>query len=251
MQSPVMDSSEVKHGKPPLMSMPEIPRVLPFVVFLGIGAMAGKAFAGSEYWMYAVKTFAAGALLWLWRKRIPEMRWAFSVEGVVVGVAIAALWLGLTGVIPSLGRTWDLIREATGGPAAPTPKTVEAWNPLNHFQGQPLLGWAFVMIRVLGRSLVVPALEEVFYRSFMYRYIVKPEFESVAHGTFHLVAFLVTSAFFGLSHTDHWVQGVICGMAYQWLVLRKGRLGDAMLAHAITNLIISGYVIVTGRWEFS
>jgi CAAX prenyl protease-like protein len=73
----------------------------------------------------------------------------------------------------------------------------------------------------------------------------------VAHGTFHLVAFLVTSAFFGLSHTDHWVQGVICGMAYQWLVLRKGRLGDAMLAHAVTNLIISGYVIVTGRWEFS
>ena len=246
-----MDSSSPSGAKPSLMSMPEMPRVLPFVIFLAVGALAGKAFAGAEYWMYAAKTLGVGALLWFWRRRLPEMRWAFSVEGVVVGIGIAVLWLGLSGQIPSLGRTWDLIREATGGPAAPTPKAMEAWNPVAFFQGQPLLGWAFVMIRVLGRSLVVPALEEVFYRSFMYRYIVKPEFESVAHSTFHLAAFGVTSAFFGLSHTDHWVPGLLCGMSYQWLVIRKGRLGDAMLAHAITNLVISGYAIGTNRWEFS
>jgi hypothetical protein len=156
-----MDSSSPSGAKPSLMSMPEMPRVLPFVIFLAVGALAGKAFAGSEYWMYAAKTLGVGALLWFWRRRLPEMRWAFSVEGVVVGIVIAVLWLGLSGQIPSLGRTWDLIREATGGPAAPTPKAMEAWNPVAFFQGQPLLGWAFVMIRVLGRSLVVPALEEL------------------------------------------------------------------------------------------
>ncbi len=251
VESPAMSSSSPAGARPSLLSMPEMPRVLPFVLFLGVGALAGKAFTGSEYWMYAAKTIGVGALLWAWRRRLPEMRWAFSVEALVVGLAIAALWLGLSGHIPSLGRLWDLIREATGGPPAPAPKPVEVWNPVVHFAGQPILGWGFVLIRVLGRSLVVPALEEVFYRSFMYRYIVKPEFESVAHSTFHLGAFLVTSAFFGLSHTDHWLPGVLCGMSYQWLVLRKGRLGDAMLAHAITNLAISGYAIGTGRWEFS
>jgi hypothetical protein len=251
MESPRMSSSSPVGVRPSLLAMPEMPRVLPFVIFLLVGALAGKTFAGSEYWMYAAKTIGVGALIWFWRRRIPELRWAFSVEAVVVGVAIAVLWLGLSGHIPSIGRIWDLIRQATGGPAAPPPKPLEVWNPVVHFAGQPLLGWAFVMIRVLGRSLVVPALEEVFYRSFMYRFIIKAEFESVAHSTFHLGAFAATSAFFGLSHTDHWVPGLLCGMSYQWLVLRKGRLGDAVVAHAITNLIISGYAIGTGRWEFS
>lgn len=246
-----MSTDAVPGGKPPLMSMPEIPRVLPFVLFLGIGALAGKAFAGSEYWMYAVKTGVVAVVLWAFRRRLPEMRWAFSPEAVGVGVGIAVLWILGAQYLPGLGRTWDLIREATGGPPAPAPKAAEAWNPVAHFAGQPALGWAFVVVRVLGRSLVVPPLEEVFYRSFAYRYIVKPGFESVAHSFFHLGAFLTVSAAFGLSHPDQWVPGILCGMAYQWLVLRKDRIGDAMTAHAITNLVISGYAIGTGRWEFS
>lgn len=231
--------------------MPEIPRVVPFALFLVIGAMAGKGFEGSEYWMYVVKTVAVGALLWWWRDRIREMRWAFSVEGVLVGVGIAVLWVGLTGVIPSLGRLWDLGRQLVDGTPIPPEKPVKGWNPVAYFAGQPLLGWGMVLVRVLGRSLVVPAMEEVFYRSFVYRYVIKPDFESVALGTRHLMAWLATSALFGLSHPDHWLQAIVCGAAYQWLVIRKGRLGDAMVAHAVTNLLISGYAIGTGRWEFS
>lgn len=234
-----------------LLESPDIVRFAPFAVFLVIGALGAKAFAGAEYWMYAAKTAAAGALLWWWRGRIQEMRWAFSVEGVVVGLAIAVLWIGLEGVVPSLGRLWDLAREWTGGPKAPTPKPPEPWNPVAYFASNPALGWAFVGVRVLGRSLVVPAMEEVFYRSLMYRYIVNARFESVALGTFHAGAFAITSLLFGLSHTDHWLSAVVCGAAYQGLVVRKGRLGDAMLAHAVTNLAISAYAIGTGRWEFS
>lgn len=237
--------------QPSLLESPDVVRFVPFALFLVIGALGAKAFAGSEYWMYVAKTAAAGALLWWWRGRIAEMRWAFSVEGVVVGLAIAALWIGLEGHVPSLGRLWDLAREWAGGPKAPTPKPLEAWNPVAYFASQPALGWGFVAIRVLGRSLVVPAMEEVFYRSLMYRYIANARFESVALGTFHVGAFAITSLLFGLSHTDHWLSAVLCGAAYQGLVVRKGRLGDAMLAHAVTNLAISAYAIGTGRWEFS
>jgi len=231
--------------------MPEVPRVVPFALFLGIGALAAGSFPGSEYWIYVAKTVVVGALLWWWRDRIREMRWAFSIEGVLVGVGIAVLWIGLTGVIPSLGHLWDLGRHLLMDKPMPPVKPVEAWNPVAHFVDQPWLGWGMVAVRVFGRSLVVPAMEEVFYRSFVYRYVVKPDFESVALGTRHVTAWLVTSALFGLSHPDHWLQGIVCGAAYQWLVIRKGRLGDAMLAHAVTNLLISGYAIGTGRWEFS
>lgn len=236
---------------PSWLESPDFVRFAPFALFLVIGAAAGKSFAGSEYWMYAAKTVVVGALLWWWRGKIAEMRWAFSVEGVVVGLAIAALWIGLEGHVPSLERLWDLAREWTGGPKAPAPKPPEAWNPVAYFASHPALGWGFVVLRVLGRSLVVPAMEEVFYRSLMYRYIVNARFESVALGTFHAGAFAITSLIFGLSHADHWLAAVVCAAAYQGLVVHKGRLGDAMLAHAVTNVAISAYAIATGRWQFS
>jgi CAAX prenyl protease-like protein len=60
---------------------------------------------------------------------------------------------------------------------------------------------------------------------------------------------LVTAAVFGLSHYQ-WLAGILCGMAYQGLVLRKNRLGDAMTAHAITNFLLSIWVVWRGAWQF-
>jgi CAAX prenyl protease-like protein len=113
------------------------------------------------------------------------------------------------------------------------------------------LGWCFVVVRVVGRSLVVPPLEEVFYRSFFYRYIASAKFMELPLGVWHTTAFFVTSTVFGLAHPGQWVQGILCGAAFQGLVVRKRRLGDAMLAHATTNLLISGYAIATGQWQFT
>jgi membrane protease YdiL (CAAX protease family) len=61
----------------------------------------------------------------------------------------------------------------------------------------------------------------------------------------------VTSLAFGLAHPGQWVQGVICGAAFQWLVIRKKRLGDAMTAHAITNLAVGAWAVGTGQWQFT
>lgn len=231
--------------------LPETPRVLPFVVFLLVGAIPASWFTGAQFWAYLAKTLAAGALLWHFRPRLHEMRWAFSVPAVVIGVVIAVLWIGLEGRIPSLEELWAGAQRMFTGKAGDPPKASEPWNPVAYFAGQPALGWFFVAVRVLGRSLVVPAMEEVFYRSFVYRYIINPKFLDVSLTARHWGAFAATSAMFGLVHPGQWVQGILCGAAYQWLVLRRGRLGEAMLAHAVTNLLISGYAIGTGRWEFT
>ena len=63
-------------------------------------------------------------------------------------------------------------------------------------------------------------------------------------------SFVVTSAIFGLMHPDRWLAGILCGLAYQWLVIRKNRLGDAMTAHALTNLLLGLWVIWKGAWSF-
>jgi CAAX prenyl protease-like protein len=233
------------------LAMPEVPRVLPFVLFLLVGSLQGKLFPGSEYWFYGLKTLLVGWMLWALRGWISEMKWAFSWEALAVGVVIAALWLGLSGRVATLGDLWDAGHKFVTGKATEPSKPETPWNPVEFFSGNLALGWGFVVLRVLGRSLVVPAMEEVFYRSFFYRYIVSPKFNEVALGQWNSVAFLVTGVMFGLAHPDDWLPGILCGLAYQWLVLRKQRLGDAMLAHATTNLVISVYAIATNQWRFT
>ena len=251
-----MDAPSSTANRPPAgwrqwLTIPEVPRVLPFAVFLLVGSLQGKGFSGSEYWLYAAKTLGVGALLWALRNWLPEMNWNFKVEAVLVGLVIAALWIGLDGKIPSLDALWGHAQALVTGKAPEPPKPETPWNPLEFFRDAPALGWAFVAVRVLGRSLVVPPLEEVFYRSFVYRYLANPKFLDLPIGAWHSMACVVTSLMFGLAHPGQWVQGIVCGMAFQALVIRNRRLGDAMLAHATTNGIISAYAIATGQWQFT
>jgi CAAX prenyl protease-like protein len=95
----------------------------------------------------------------------------------------------------------------------------------------------------------VPPLEEVFYRSFLYRYVASNQFLDVPFNRFLPLPFLITAVVFGFAHND-WLAGMICGAAYQWLVLRKNRLGDAMTAHAITNFLLGIWVVWRGAWNF-
>jgi CAAX prenyl protease-like protein len=104
-------------------------------------------------------------------------------------------------------------------------------------------------VRIAGSSLVVPALEEVFFRSFFYRWIARPDFEALPLNHFAWKPFVLTAVMFGFIHNE-WLAGILCGFAYQWLVLRKNRLGDAMTAHAITNFLLGIYVVWKGGWHF-
>ena len=105
------------------------------------------------------------------------------------------------------------------------------------------------MVYLLGSTFVVPQLEEVFYRSFLYRYFVKIDFQAMPFSRFHPLSFVVTSVLFGFEHY-HWLSGILCGIAFQALVIRKNRLGDAITAHAITNFLLGLWVFWKGVWSF-
>ena len=122
-------------------------------------------------------------------------------------------------------------------------------NPNAAFGAGSALAWLFVIVRILGSTFIVPPLEEIFYRSFLYRYIAKPDFQSVPLNKFLPIPFLATAAVFGFSHNE-WLAGILCGAAFQWLVLRKNRLGDAMTAHAVTNFLLGVWVVWKGAWNF-
>ena len=84
--------------------------------------------------------------------------------------AVFAMWVGIDGLYPKQGEL--LARLGMGqaaGPASP-------WNPHMQFGQDSPMAWLFIGVRILGSSFLVPPLEEVFFRSFLYRYMVKHEF---------------------------------------------------------------------------
>lgn len=218
-------------------------RVLPFVIFLGLTFMQGWFGEASRYWIYAVKTLVGAWLVWEMRPFVSEMRPAWSGEAFAVGVAVCVMWIGMDGFYPKLS-------ELTGGAAAHgSADAPKPWNPHAQFGEDSLLAWAVIAVRLAGSSLVVPPLEEVFFRSFLYRYLIRLDFLSVPWNRFHGVAFVLTALIFALEH-EQWLAGLLCGLAYQALVLRKNRLGDAIVAHGVTNFLLGLWVLWKGDWRF-
>ena len=227
-----------------LANFPAIARVAPFVVFVVLTSCQSWFGEEGSFWLYLAKTLVGAWMLWMVRSVVQEMRWKVSWEAVVAGVAVFFVWVALDRIVPTEQELWVKL----GLSKAATPPT-PAWNPFVQFGNGTALCWFFVAVRVLGSSLVVPPLEEVFYRSFLYRWIARPDFASVPLGQFAWKPFLLTALIFGFAHNE-WLAGILCAAAYQGLVCRKKRLGDAMTAHAITNFLLGAWIVWRGAWHF-
>lgn len=215
-------------------------RAIPFVVFVVLTFAQGYVPEPGQYWMYLAKLLAGGWLLWLARPALPELRWNLSWEALVVGVAVFLLWIGLDAFLIQLGMPNSYPKLNMGGPA---------WNPPAAFEANAPMAVFFIAVRIAGSALLVPMLEEIFFRSFVYRYLEKQDFLAVPFRHFSLRPFLLCAILFGAEHRE-WLAGLLAGFAYQALVLRKDRLGDAITAHAITNLLLGLWVVWKGAWHF-
>jgi uncharacterized protein len=221
---------------------PAMARVLPFILFVLLTCGQGRFGESSAYWFYLAKTLVGVWLIWEMRPFISEMRWTFSWETVAVGIAVFAVWVGISGEWTTQNSLWVKL-----GISHPPKNPAPVWNPFEHFGSAT--AWFFIVVRILGSALVVPPIEEAFYRSFLYRYIASQDFMAVPLDKFLPVSFFGAVAIFGFSHNE-WAAGIFCGMAYQWLVLRKKHLGDAMTAHAITNFLLGAWVVWKHAWNF-
>ena len=214
-----------------LRGSPLAARAVPLLVVIVLTILQGQLGAGSQYWLYLAKTIIGAALLWLVAPAVGEMRWAVSWQALAAGVLVFVLWVGLDPWYPKPGSS------------------SAAWNPGEQFGERSFLAIFFIAVRFFGSVVVIPPMEEVFYRSLLYRYLMKPEFASVSLRTFRWIPFLATALIFGFAHRE-WLAGILCAAIYQGLVCVRGRLGDAITAHAITNLLLGAWVLWKGAWHF-
>ena len=215
-----------------LRSSPMMARVAPYFIFIALTALQGYFGEASKYWFYFAKTIVGAWLIWAILPVVKEIRWTISLEAVLVGVGVIVLWIALDPYYPKLMQTGS-----------------DTWNPHRVFGAGTTMAWFFVIARIVGSTLIVPPIEEAFFRSFVYRYVVKEKFEEVSLKYYHFVPLIVTSLLFAFIHRE-WLAGILCGLAYQWLVIRRGHLGDAITAHAISNLLLGLWVVYKDAWKF-
>jgi len=117
----------------------------------------------------------------------------------------------------------------------------------NPFQAGAGFGLVLAGIRLLGASLVVPFMEEIFWRSFIIRYIISTDFRAVPIGKFTLASFLISVVLFGVEH-HFWLAGMMAGAIYNLLLYKTGRIWPCILAHTVTNLALGVHVLITKEW---
>lgn len=220
-------------------------RTLPFVLFMmfiGIGEIAtllaqrGMLTLGPEtlYYLYPVKTAAVACLLYHYRGYYRELCWRELANGRLTAAVVG---IGLLTCVMWVLTDWTI---AVSGPP-------QGFNPALLPAGAVRV--LMTAVRVAGAALVVPLMEELFWRSFLLRYMVDPDFASVPIGRFTWLSFLSTSLLFGLEH--HLIlAGIIAGAIYNVILYKTRSLAQCVLAHAVTNLALAGYVLGTGDWYF-
>jgi len=214
-------------------------RVIPFAVFMLLLALRGAVSDGGfsdidARWLYGAAVVIVGTLLLFWRSEYGELAAQNAPTlrdlglAAVVGLAVFGLWINLT-------APWMQIGE-------PSAKYVPV-------AADGELMWARVVTRFIGAALLVPVMEELFWRSFLMRWIDSPQFEAVDPRRASLKAMVLSTFVFTLAHTL-WLAAVIAGLAYAWLYRATGRLWVPVVAHAVTNAALGVWVVATGNWSF-
>jgi len=158
------------------------------------------------------------------------------IGSVGVGLAVFALWILPDTLVPEWRSHWLLQNGVTGRLKTSIPP----------MELTPLM----LVLRTARAALLVPVLEELFWRGWLPRWIQDTRFERVPLGRYTAFAFWTTAALFAAEHGPFWEVGLVAGVVYNWWMRRTRSLGDLILAHGVTNLALSLWVIGRQDWKF-
>ena len=220
----------------PLLTPAAWARSIPFLVyllFIVVADLLGRfgVPAADLRWLYALKIAAvSAALLFYWRHytELHTLRLGPTSAGlaVIVGALVFVLWIGL-------GASWLVI----GTPIGFDPRSAGHIDSL------------MVAVRIAGAALVVPVMEELFWRSFLLRWLDSASFLALDPAKVRPQSVAIAALLFGIEH-HQWLAGIVAGVAYSVLYMRHKSLWSPILAHAVTNAVLGGWIVHTANWSY-
>lgn len=225
----------------PLIIKDQLAYILPFLLFMaGLMAVSGAKSLGIArfggivmepmYWIYPLQSaVCAAALLWFWKSYdFGETTTVKLLIGVGVGLLICGLW-----VAPQ-----ELFHQAYRFDGF-DPNVVAGLTP------------CMLVMRFARLVLVVPLVEEIFWRGFLLRYLIKEDFLSLPFGTASRFSFWAVAVAFMLVHSmEDWPAALITGILLNLVATRTRSLAACVIAHAVANLALGFYICGTKQWGF-
>ncbi|MYM41665.1 CAAX prenyl protease-related protein [Pseudoduganella sp. CY13W] len=219
-----------------MVSQAGVARVLPFVIYIAFIAIAdGLSRIGMSAdalrWLYPVKITAVSIALVVFWKQYQELatihiRWRSLFLSASAGLLVLWLWI-------TLNADWMIVGHSAG------------FDPRDDGH----INWWLVSVRLFGGAVVVPVMEELFWRSFLMRWIVAQDFKTVVPATINCKSFIVSVILFGIEH-NQWLAGIVAGCVYSLLYMRTNKLCLSILAHAVTNGGLGLWILASGQWSY-
>jgi CAAX prenyl protease-like protein len=206
--------------------------IAPFAVFIAL-----RWLPFPPEWLAPVRFVTVAATLAVFSRRVIPRRPSAPIGSVLLGAALLAVWIAPDLLWHAYRESWPFHNTLMGAARSSLPVHLRS----NAF---------FIAVRVLESAILVPVLEELFWRGWLMRWAIRSDFESVPLGQYKAVSFWSVALLFASEHGPYWEVGLIAGVAYNWWLVRTGNLADCILAHAVTNALLAGYVLAFDQWQY-
>lgn len=213
-----------------------IPYIAPTCAFVLFTLLEGWAPLTFYPVVYTFKALIVTAILLLYRAPLRDYQWNCRaiLPGLLIGLLVYALWVPVDRHTPfhlALGQR-------------------SSFNPY-HALPSPLTRYIFLAVRFYGLVVMVPVMEEIFWRSFLLRFLTSPyeDFRQLPLDGFSWRALVLGSLFFALAHPE-WLSAFLCGLLYSLLLRYTRTLTAPLIAHMLTNLLLGLYILHTHSWSY-
>jgi CAAX prenyl protease-like protein len=210
--------------------------VTPFAVFLAFLALQDYI-PLPQRTEFGLRLVVLSAVIWFFSRGVISFRVQQPLMTVLLGVAVFVLWIAPDVLFPGYRSHWLFQNSITG--------TLKASVGGDAQQDSLLL-----FFRSARAIVIVPIVEELFWRGWLMRWLIDRDFWKVPLGAYLASAFWITAVLFASEHGPYWDVGLMAGVAYNWWMVRTKSLGDLILAHAVTNGCLCAYVLATHKWEY-
>ena len=209
--------------------------IAPFLAFVGIMALERVVPLPPE-WLYLARFIIVAGLIAVFSRPYLSFRPSYPLASVALGVVVFVIWVA-PDVLFGYRHFWLFENSLTGSAVTSLPAGLKS-------------NVGFMVLRTVSSAMLVPILEELFWRGWMMRWLINTDFLSVPLGKYVPSAFWIVAVLFASEHGPYWEVGLLAGIAYNWWIIRTRNLTDCIIAHGVTNAVLAGYVLVTGQWQY-
>jgi CAAX prenyl protease-like protein len=219
-----------------LEQYPTVRYIAPFAAILAFLALWPRlTLDPASTWPVAVLLVAAVCFVsWPPELSLVPSRWPASIA---IGIAVFFLWIAPDVLFPHYRNSILFSNQIFG--------QVHSSLPPEALHSPWVLAW-----RTARAVLVVPIAEELFWRGWLLRWLINSNFQKVPLGAYSPFAFWITAALFASEHGPYWDVGLVTGVIYNWWMIRTKSVASCILMHAVTNGLLSAYVIAYNQWQY-